>query len=101
MTATETKPTSWDQKPQGTPVRQERVSERVSKPAYQDLKVAIHRKLLDKINLEALASIDDQRIKDEIRQSVIALINAEPTLLSSLEKQQISEEVLAEVFGLG
>src|SRR5438046_5488385 len=29
------------------------------------------------------------------------LIDAEPTLLSSLEKQQISDEVLDEVFGLG
>jgi len=32
---------------------------------------------------------------------VIQLIDAEPTLLSSLEKQQISDEVLDEVFGLG
>ena len=31
----------------------------------------------------------------------IQLIDSEPTLLSSLEKQQISDEVLDEVFGLG
>ncbi len=36
-----------------------------------------------------------------MRQAVISLIDAEPTLLSSLEKQQISDEVLDEVFGLG
>jgi pilus assembly protein CpaF len=36
-----------------------------------------------------------------VRQAVISLIDAEPTLLSSLEKQQISDEVLDEVFGLG
>jgi len=36
-----------------------------------------------------------------VRQAVISLIDGEPTLLSSLEKQQISEEVLDEVFGLG
>jgi pilus assembly protein CpaF len=36
-----------------------------------------------------------------VRQAVIQLIDAEPTLLSSLEKQQISDEVLDEVFGLG
>src|ERR1700726_1055596 len=71
------------------------------KPEYQELKFTLHRKLVDKINLEALATIDNQRVRAEIRQSVISLINAEPTLLSSLEKQQISEEVLAEVFGLG
>ena len=71
------------------------------KPEYQELKFTLHRKLLDKINLEALATIDNQRVRSEVRQAVISLIDAEPTLLSSLEKQQISDEVLDEVFGLG
>ena len=71
------------------------------KPEYQEFKFTLHRKLLDKINLEALATIDNQRVRAEVRQAVISLIDGEPTLLSSLEKQQISEEVLDEVFGLG
>ena len=71
------------------------------KPEYQELKFTLHRKLLDKINLEALATIDNQRVRSEVRQALITLIDAEPTLLSTLEKQQISEEVLDEVFGLG
>src|ERR1700692_2886564 len=71
------------------------------KPEYQELKFTLHRKLVDKINLEALATIDNQRVRAEVRQAVIQLIDAEPTLLSSLEKQQISDEVLDEVFGLG
>ena len=70
------------------------------KPEYQELKFTLHRKLVDKINLEALATIDNQRVRAEVRQAVISLIDAEPTLLSSLEKQQISDEVLDEVFGL-
>ena len=71
------------------------------KPEYQELKFTLHRKLLDKINLEALAAIDNQRVRAEVRQAVISLIDGEPTLLSSVEKQQITEEVLDEVFGLG
>src|SRR6476646_6492173 len=71
------------------------------KPEYQELKFTLHRKLLDKINLEALAMIDNQRVRGEVRQAVISLIDGEQTLLSSLERQQISEEVLDEVFGLG
>jgi pilus assembly protein CpaF len=71
------------------------------KPEYQELKFTLHRKLLDKINLEALATIDNQRVRAEVRQALIALIDAEPTLLSALEKQQICDEVLDEVFGLG
>lgn len=71
------------------------------KPEYQELKFTLHRKLLDKINLEALATIDNQRVRGEVRQALFSLIDNEPTLLSSLEKQQICEEVLDEVFGLG
>ena len=71
------------------------------KPEYQELKFTLHRKLLDKINLEALATIDNQRVRAEVRQALISLIDGEPTLLSALEKQQICDEVLDEVFGLG
>src|ERR1700681_2832045 len=71
------------------------------KPEYQELKFTLHRNLGDKTNLEALATIDTQRVRSEVRQAVIQLIDAEPTLLSSLEKQQISDEVLDGVFGRG
>jgi pilus assembly protein CpaF len=71
------------------------------KPEYQELKFTLHRKLVDKINLEALATIDNQRVRSEVRQALISLLDNEPTLLSSIEKQQISDEVLDEVFGLG
>ena len=71
------------------------------KPEYQELKFTLHRKLVDKINLDALATIDNQRVRSEVRQALISLIDSEPTLLSSLEKQQICDEVLDEVFGLG
>src|SRR5271169_3676684 len=92
-----TQQVSWEQrlmknagKPKGT-----------LKPEYQELKFTLHRKLVDKINLEALATIDNQRVRSEVRQALISLIDSEPTLLSSLEKQQICDEVLDEVFGLG
>ena len=73
----------------------------VLRPEYQELKFTLHRKLLDKINLEALATIDNQRVRGEVRQALLTLITEEQTLLSSVEKQQICEEVLDEVFGLG
>src|SRR5260370_3166125 len=71
------------------------------KPECKELKFTLHRKLVDKINVDALASIDNQRVRSEVRQALISLIDSEPTLLSSLEKQQICDEVLDEVFGLG
>ncbi len=68
---------------------------------YQDLKFTLHRKLLDKINLEALASIETQQMRNEIRSALTALMDAEQTLLSAVERNQIIAEVLDEVFGLG
>src|ERR1051325_6795727 len=71
------------------------------KPEYQELKFTLHRKLLDRINLDALASIDDDKIRAEVRQAVLTIVDSEPNLLTATEKQQISGEVLHEVFGLG
>ena len=70
-------------------------------PEYQELKFTLHRKLLDKINLEALASIDNQKVRNEVRTALMSLLDSESTLLSSMERQQICDEVLDEVFGLG
>jgi len=70
-------------------------------PEYQELKFTLHRKLLERINLEALSGIDDDRIHAEVRQAVLAMVEEEPTLLTAAEKQRISHEVLHEVFGLG
>ena len=71
------------------------------KPEYQELKFTLHHKLLERINLDALANIDDDRIRGEVRQAVLAMVADEPNLLTAAEKQQISDEVLHEVFGLG
>jgi pilus assembly protein CpaF len=70
-------------------------------PEYQELKFTLHHKLLDRINLEVLAGIDDDRIRAEVRDAVLAIVEDEPTLLTAAEKGQISDEVLHEVFGLG
>lgn len=67
----------------------------------QDLKFTLHRKLLDKINLDALASIETQTLRAEVRDALSQLIDQEQTLLSAVERNQIVGEVLDEVFGLG
>ncbi len=68
---------------------------------YQELKFAIHRKLLDRINLEALSSLAGERARAEIRIAVAKLVDEERTPLSLAEKERVIEEVLDEVFGLG
>src|SRR5580658_6188728 len=67
---------------------------------YQELKFTIHRKLLDRINLEALSSLAGERARAEIRIAVAKLVDEERTPLSLAEKERVIEEVLDEVFGL-
>jgi pilus assembly protein CpaF len=70
-------------------------------PEYQDLKFTLHRKLLDRINLEALSSMAGERVRAEIRAAVAKLVEEEKTPLSLVEKDRVIEEILDEVFGLG
>jgi pilus assembly protein CpaF len=70
-------------------------------PEYQELKFALHRKLLDRVNLETLSSMAGERVRTEIRGALARLIDEERTPLSLVEKDRVIDEVLNEVFGLG
>ncbi len=71
------------------------------RPQYIELKAAIHRKLLDRLNLEALASTDRTRAEAEIRGLLFELLAEAATPLSMSEREAILGDVLDEVFGLG
>lgn len=68
---------------------------------YQELKFSLHRKLLDRVNLEAISTMPTERVRSEIRGAVSHLVDEETTPLTLLEKDRVIEEVLDEVFGLG
>ena len=68
---------------------------------YQELKHSIHRKLLDKLDLESIASLTKPVLSNEIRKIVESLLVEETTPLSLLEREKLVNEVLDEVLGLG
>src|SRR3954447_7287293 len=68
---------------------------------YLDLKVNVHRKLLNRLNLEALASSDRARAESEIRTLLQELLTEENTPLSLGERDTLFNELLDDVFGLG
>src|SRR5689334_20705085 len=70
-------------------------------PEYLDLKFALHRKLLTRINLEALAMLPEEQMRHEIRGAVAKLVAEQDAPLNVSEKERIVGEVLDEVFGLG
>jgi pilus assembly protein CpaF len=68
---------------------------------YVELKTAIHRKLLNRLNLEALAQADRQRAESEIRTLVSELLAEHGTPISLSERETLFGELIDEVFGLG
>ena len=71
------------------------------RPQYIELKASVHKKLLNRLNLEALASADRSRAESEIRTLLFELIAEEGTPLSMTEREAILGDVIDEVFGLG
>jgi pilus assembly protein CpaF len=70
-------------------------------PEFQELKFTLHRKLLDRINLEAISSMPEDSVRTEVRAGVAKLVEEEKTPLTLVEKERVIDEVLHEVFGLG
>src|SRR5215471_2772131 len=68
---------------------------------YLDLRAKVHRKLLNRLNLEALAQTDRARAEVEIRALLTQLLAEEVTPLSLSEREGLFAEVLDDVFGLG
>src|SRR6058998_2253618 len=68
---------------------------------YLDLKAGVHKKLLNRLNLEALALSDRARAESEIRTLLGELLAEEGTPLSLGERETLFGELLDDVFGLG
>ena len=71
------------------------------RPGYLDLKASVHRKLLNRLNLEALAGSDRSRAESEIRTLLHELLAEENMPLSLGERDMLFNELLDDVFGLG
>jgi pilus assembly protein CpaF len=68
---------------------------------YVELKANVHKKLLNRLNLEALAQADRARAESEIKTLVSELLGEENTPLSLGERETLFGELIDEVFGLG
>src|SRR5512145_427693 len=90
-TATPTRTITPAARPSAGPPRQQ----------YLELRANVHRKLLARLNLEALAQTDRNRAESEIRTLLGQLLGEETTPISLSERESLFTEVLDDVFGLG
>src|SRR5262245_49089003 len=68
---------------------------------YHRLKTDIHKRIVETIDLSKLNRWDPQRMRREGRGLAVQLCATAPELLNDLEREQLTEEIMSEVFGLG
>jgi pilus assembly protein CpaF len=83
------------------PIPEDRKKAGLSFKVYQDLKSSVHRDLLNKIDVEKVATVRDERTRGQALAVIQNLVAELQTPLSGRERERLSLEVLDEVFGLG
>jgi pilus assembly protein CpaF len=68
---------------------------------FNTVKSTIHRKLIQKLNLNRLNDIKREEARREMTQILESLVVGESTPMTLQERERLSQEVLDEVFGLG
>jgi pilus assembly protein CpaF len=73
----------------------------VTRTDFGSVKSAIHRKLIQKLNLDRLTEVNRDDVRREVTQILEALVVGESTPMNLQERERLATEVLDEVFGLG
>jgi pilus assembly protein CpaF len=72
-----------------------------SRNEYQQVKADLHRKILDRLDLEKLGRSTGDSAREEVLILIRSSVNSEAVPLSFAEREQLSREILDEIFGLG
>ena len=73
----------------------------IARSDYSGLKAAIHRRLIQKLDLDRLNQLKREDVRREVGQILETLVAGEATPMNLQERERLSLEVLDEVFGLG
>src|SRR5213083_2795817 len=68
---------------------------------YQQVKATLHRKILDRLDLEKLGRTPSNAAREEVLLVIRNTVNSEAVPLSFAERERLSREILDEIFGLG
>jgi pilus assembly protein CpaF len=71
------------------------------RPDFSAVKVAIHRKLIQKLDLDRVTQLGREAVRAEVAEIAERLAAEENTPMTFQERERLSLEVLDEVFGLG
>ncbi len=77
------------------------ISNTIDRTDFGVLKATIHRKLIQKLNLDRVTEVNRDEVRREVGQILEGLVVGESTPMSMQERERLAKEVLDEVFGLG
>src|SRR5216683_3709526 len=77
------------------------ISNTIDRTDFGVLKATIHRKLIQKLNLDRLTEVNRDDVRREVGQILEGLVVGESTPMNLQERERLAQEVLDEVFGLG
>ncbi len=84
------------------PLNGSRISRGVAESVQQQIKSAVHKELIERIDLEKLSEIESSRTgQQQLFALIQSLFNEQGVPLSGAERDRLSQEVLDELFGLG
>jgi pilus assembly protein CpaF len=70
-------------------------------PDYQQVKADLHKKILDRLDLEKLGRGATTKVREDVLGLVRNLIQTDGVPLSAAERERLSWEILDEIFGFG
>jgi pilus assembly protein CpaF len=73
----------------------------ITRTDFGSVKAAIHRKLIQKLNLDRITQANREDVRREVSQLLESLVLGESAPLNLQERERVVQEVLDEVFGLG
>lgn len=73
----------------------------INRTDFGSVKAAIHRKLIQKLNLDRITQANREDVRREVSQLLESLVLGESAPLNLQERERVVQEVLDEVFGLG
>ena len=68
---------------------------------YQQVKADLHRRILDRLDLEKLGRTPSDAAREEVLMLIRSTVNSEAVPLSFAERERLAREILDEIFGLG
>jgi pilus assembly protein CpaF len=68
---------------------------------FHELKAELHRRIIDKLDLKTIEKLPPDRLRDELRSVLAAIVSSAPIPLNQVERERMLQELLDELTGFG